>query len=80
MPSFWLLVTSWITREFSLYYIAAKFFDDPFYRIRLLLGVDHKNRKIICGLVDTFGTYNFAKTIESKAKHGLNAAKDKEVS
>jgi hypothetical protein len=46
----------------------------------LLLGVDQKNRKVICGLVDTFGTYNFAKTIESKAKHRLKTGKEKEVS
>lgn len=42
-------------------------------------GLDHKNRKVICGLVDTFATYNFAKTIESKAKHGLISGKEKEV-
>ncbi|KAF8309057.1 hypothetical protein DL93DRAFT_2086239 [Clavulina sp. PMI_390] len=45
----------------------------------LLLGVEHQTHRIICGLVDTFGTYTFAKTLESKAKHGLNSGKEKEV-
>ncbi|KAF9011094.1 hypothetical protein BDQ17DRAFT_1298485 [Cyathus striatus] len=42
----------------------------------LLLGVDEKNRQIACGLVDTIGSYTFAKTLEYKAKHGLNSGKD----
>ncbi|KAG7092023.1 hypothetical protein E1B28_008405 [Marasmius oreades] len=39
----------------------------------LLLGVDTKNKEIACGLVDTIGSYTFAKTLEYKAKQGLGA-------
>ncbi|KAK7035354.1 hypothetical protein VNI00_011885 [Paramarasmius palmivorus] len=45
----------------------------------LLLGVDTKNKQIACGLVDTIGSYTFAKTLEYKAKQGLNAGGGKEV-
>ncbi|KAG8898774.1 hypothetical protein FRB99_007174 [Tulasnella sp. 403] len=37
----------------------------------LLLGVDQERRQIACGLVDTIGSYTFAKTLEYKAKQGL---------
>ncbi|KAJ8073593.1 hypothetical protein PM082_011871 [Marasmius tenuissimus] len=39
----------------------------------LLLGVDTKSKEIACGLVDTIGSYTFAKTLEYKAKQGLSA-------
>jgi len=42
----------------------------------LLLGVDEEKKEIACGLVDTIGSYTFAKTLEYKAKQGLNAGKD----
>jgi len=45
----------------------------------LLVGIDSERKELICGLVDTFGTYTFAKTIESKAKQGLKTDKEKEV-
>ncbi|KAF9254634.1 hypothetical protein L218DRAFT_1082241 [Marasmius fiardii PR-910] len=45
----------------------------------LLLGVDTKSKEIACGLVDTIGSYTFAKTLEYKAKQGLNAGGGKEV-
>jgi 1-phosphatidylinositol-3-phosphate 5-kinase len=35
---------------------------------RLLLGIDEERRQIHCGLVDTIGSYTFAKTLEYKAK------------
>jgi 1-phosphatidylinositol-3-phosphate 5-kinase len=40
----------------------------------LLLGVDEEKHQIACGLVDTIGSYTFAKTLEYKAKQGLNSA------
>ncbi|KZT01952.1 uncharacterized protein LAESUDRAFT_662877 [Laetiporus sulphureus 93-53] len=42
----------------------------------LLLGVDEEKRLIACGLVDTIGSYTFAKTLEYKAKQGLSAGKE----
>jgi len=42
----------------------------------LLVGVDEEQKQIACGLVDTIGSYTFAKTLEYKAKHGLNAGKE----
>ncbi|THU82605.1 hypothetical protein K435DRAFT_445881 [Dendrothele bispora CBS 962.96] len=45
----------------------------------LLLGVDTEHRQIACGLVDTIGSYTFAKTLEYKAKQGLQSAGGKEV-
>ncbi|KAG5643167.1 hypothetical protein DXG03_001497 [Asterophora parasitica] len=42
----------------------------------LLVGVDEEHKQIACGLVDTIGSYTFAKTLEYKAKHGLNSGKD----
>ncbi|PCH34847.1 hypothetical protein WOLCODRAFT_139614 [Wolfiporia cocos MD-104 SS10] len=42
----------------------------------LLLGVDEENKRIACGLVDTIGSYTFAKTLEYKAKQNLNAGKE----
>ncbi|KAJ8695190.1 hypothetical protein PTI98_007805 [Pleurotus ostreatus] len=42
----------------------------------LLLGVDEENKQIACGLVDTIGSYTFAKTLEYKAKQGLNSGKE----
>ncbi|KAI0710732.1 hypothetical protein C8Q76DRAFT_678336 [Earliella scabrosa] len=45
----------------------------------LLLGIDEENKQMICGLVDTIGSYTFAKTLEYKAKQGLNSGSGKEV-
>ncbi|EMD31168.1 hypothetical protein CERSUDRAFT_89288 [Gelatoporia subvermispora B] len=42
----------------------------------LLLGVNEDKKQIVCGLVDTIGSYTFAKTLEYKAKQGLNAGKE----
>ncbi|CAL1702515.1 unnamed protein product [Somion occarium] len=42
----------------------------------LLLGVCEENKVLACGLVDTIGSYTFAKTLEYKAKQGLNSAKE----
>ncbi|TFK37716.1 hypothetical protein BDQ12DRAFT_684579 [Crucibulum laeve] len=42
----------------------------------LLLGVDEEHKQIACGLVDTIGSYTFAKTLEYKAKHNLISGKD----
>ncbi|KAH9915577.1 uncharacterized protein BXZ73DRAFT_92596 [Epithele typhae] len=42
----------------------------------LLLGIDEENKDIVCGLVDTIGSYTFAKTLEYKAKQGLNSGKE----
>ncbi|KAF7318576.1 hypothetical protein HMN09_00368000 [Mycena chlorophos] len=39
----------------------------------LLLGIDFTQKQIACGLVDTIGSYTFAKTLEYKAKRELNA-------
>ncbi|KAJ6475055.1 hypothetical protein C8R47DRAFT_1143386 [Mycena vitilis] len=45
----------------------------------LLLGVDRESKQIACGLVDTIGSYTFAKTLEYKAKQGLTGNSGKEV-
>jgi len=37
----------------------------------LLLGVDLQQKQICCGLVDTIGSYTFAKTLEYKAKQNI---------
>ncbi|KAH8833483.1 hypothetical protein DL96DRAFT_1457068 [Flagelloscypha sp. PMI_526] len=42
----------------------------------LLLGIDEEQKRMSCGLVDTIGVYTFAKTLEYKAKQGLNSGKD----
>ena len=42
-------------------------------RRSLLLGIDEQKKEISCGLVDTIGSYTFAKTLEYKAKHGLQS-------
>ncbi|KAJ7482736.1 hypothetical protein FB451DRAFT_1129737 [Mycena latifolia] len=42
----------------------------------LLLGIDQERKQIVCGLVDTIGSYTFAKTLEYKAKQGLNSGKE----
>ncbi|KAF8625461.1 hypothetical protein AX17_006862 [Amanita inopinata Kibby_2008] len=42
----------------------------------LLLGIDEEGKQIVCGLVDTIGSYTFAKTLEYKAKHGLHSGKE----
>lgn len=39
--------------------------------LRLLLGVDSEQKQIACGLVDTIGSYTFAKTLEYKAKQNI---------
>ena len=44
----------------------------------MLLGIDQDSKEISCGLVDTIGSYTFAKTLEYKAKQGL-ARDSKEV-
>lgn len=38
-----------------------------------------ERKEIACGLVDTIGSYTFAKTLEYKAKQGLNSGKDTTV-
>lgn len=45
----------------------------------LLLGVDNEKKQIACGLVDTIGSYTFAKTLEYKAKQGLHSGSGKEI-
>ncbi|KAJ7687858.1 hypothetical protein B0H17DRAFT_1069454 [Mycena rosella] len=45
----------------------------------LLLGVDQERKQIACGLVDTIGSYTFAKTLEYKAKQGLNSGNGRDV-
>ncbi|KAG9033163.1 hypothetical protein FRB95_000505 [Tulasnella sp. JGI-2019a] len=45
----------------------------------LLLGIDQERRQIACGLVDTIGSYTFAKTLEYKAKQGLTGNSGREV-
>ncbi|KAF8151494.1 hypothetical protein B0H34DRAFT_131326 [Crassisporium funariophilum] len=42
----------------------------------LLLGVDEEKKQIACGLVDTIGSYTFAKTLEYKAKQNLQSGKE----
>ncbi|KAJ3529021.1 hypothetical protein NM688_g7915 [Phlebia brevispora] len=42
----------------------------------LLVGIDENQKHLVCGLVDTIGSYTFAKTLEYKAKQGLNASKE----
>lgn len=42
----------------------------------LLLGLDESKKQIACGLVDTIGSYTFAKTLEYKAKQGLKSGKE----
>ncbi|KAF8900880.1 hypothetical protein CPB84DRAFT_1747322 [Gymnopilus junonius] len=42
----------------------------------LLLGVDEGKKEIVCGLVDTIGSYTIAKTLEYKAKQGLQSGKE----
>ncbi|KAH9920629.1 uncharacterized protein B0H18DRAFT_1023703 [Fomitopsis serialis] len=42
----------------------------------LLLGIDEDRKRIACGLVDTIGSYTFAKTLEYKAKQNLNSGKE----
>ncbi|KAI0299986.1 hypothetical protein B0F90DRAFT_1810525 [Multifurca ochricompacta] len=44
----------------------------------LLLGVDEEKKQIHCGLVDTIGSYTFAKTLEYKAK-GLSGKEEKDI-
>jgi 1-phosphatidylinositol-3-phosphate 5-kinase len=60
------------------YFIALVFF--PFLRSRriprLLLGIDEEGKQIHCGLVDTIGSYTFAKTLEYKAKGLSKEGKD----
>ena len=45
---------------------------------RLLLGVYGERKQIHCGLVDTIGSYTFAKTLEYKAK-GLSGKDGKDI-
>ncbi|KAI0065116.1 hypothetical protein BV25DRAFT_1799271 [Artomyces pyxidatus] len=44
----------------------------------LLLGIDEEQKQIYCGLVDTIGSYTFAKTLEYKAK-GLSGRDGKDI-
>jgi hypothetical protein len=46
--------------------------------LRLLLGIDEERKQIHCGLVDTIGSYTFAKTLEYKAK-GLSGKEGKNI-
>jgi len=41
-----------------------------------LLGIDAERKQIACGLVDTIGSYTFAKTLEYKAKQNLKSGKE----
>lgn len=41
----------------------------------MLLGVDDENQHVACGLVDTIGSYNVAKTLEYTAKQSLKSGK-----
>ncbi|KAI0314043.1 hypothetical protein OF83DRAFT_1138748, partial [Amylostereum chailletii] len=45
----------------------------------LLLGIDETEKEISCGLVDTIGSYTFAKTLEYKAKQGFSGKEGKQV-
>jgi 1-phosphatidylinositol-3-phosphate 5-kinase len=45
---------------------------------RLLLGIDEERKQIHCGLVDTIGSYTFAKTLEYKAK-GFSGKEGKNI-
>lgn len=45
----------------------------------LLIGINDSNKQLSCGLVDTIGSYTFAKTLEYKAKQGLAGGTRKEV-
>lgn len=45
----------------------------------LLLGIDQSRRQLACGLVDTIGSYTFAKTLEYKAKQGLSGNSGREI-
>lgn len=49
-----------------------------FFFFRLLLGVYGEKKQIHCGLVDTIGSYTFAKTLEYKAK-GLSGKDGKDI-
>jgi len=51
-------------------------FHDEITLCSLLLGVDEEKKQIVCGLVDTIGSYTFAKTLEYKAKQGLQSGKE----
>ncbi|KAI0086047.1 hypothetical protein BDY19DRAFT_996234 [Irpex rosettiformis] len=42
----------------------------------LLLGINEEQKQIACGLVDTIGSYTFAKTLEYKAKQNLTSGKE----
>lgn len=44
----------------------------------MLLGIDEERKQIHCGLVDTIGSYTFAKTLEYKAK-GLSGKEGKNI-
>jgi Phosphatidylinositol-4-phosphate 5-Kinase len=37
-----------------------------------LLGINEEKKQIYCGLVDTIGSFTFAKTLEYKAKQGFS--------
>jgi len=60
------------------YFIALVFFRFLYSRRipRLLLGIDEEGKQIRCGLVDTIGSYTFAKTLEYKAKGLSKEGKD----
>lgn len=67
----------WITRASSISLLIHSW---PFIKQTnsLLLGVDQERKQIVCGFVDTIGSCTFAKTLEYKAKQGLNSG-SKEV-
>jgi len=65
------------------YYIACSphslhFYSRGSFFFRLLLGIDEERKQIHCGLVDTIGSYTFAKTLEYKAK-GLSGKEGKNI-
>lgn len=70
--SSYLRATSWTTRELRI----SPWCSIPYGLYRLLLGIDEEKKEIVCGLVDTIGSYTFAKTLEYKAKQGLQSGKD----
>lgn len=45
----------------------------------MLLGINEEKGQIFCGLVDTIGSYTFAKTLEYKAKQGFNSGRETTV-
>ena len=66
----------WTTRTLSRSQFIFRFSVYVYGIPRLLLGVDEEGKQIHCGLVDTIGSYTFAKTLEYKAKGLSKEGKD----